>query len=1254
MDGAAAATSGLVAAAHDPGGRLVFSGASCAKCGQLCDHPAIRDLTAVPEAVRKAVDAILRQRLGPDEDLDAARRASAFYLCSACGDPFYGGTVVCADEAGPNSLPPEERMCPACVVARLAPSTDTGGDGDVRARAARAGTPCVDPAHAPHHLWKCRLCCRTATRVCFGRTHFCEPCHDRLSARAGGTARLPPAIPCVGRSACGQPLPAGAEGGGETHRNGAEPVCEQLLACGACLSHSAGGATAAPPAGGASRNLVVNPAAANGMVGWVSLSRSASHWSTERADLPPASSTTRTNWVSTYYTCVMAQVVDLRASVRHPGTAAVSVSAAFAARSDCESWYQLDAALHDERGRMVASASTGEMTAPADCWERTGVVVGPHPTARYALVCLAGADRRFWAGRYGSKVTDVELTTPSPVGRPTAARRRRAPPLEPGAGVMLSRVTAVRHLLRGGVPACRSAAPPPAVTVAAAALVAGTGSWLPGAAVRGGATRGLSAVLPPASPTAAAVKGVPSATATVEAKAETVAKTPPPASAAAAEYSPSPPPLPVPDARRAVVSLAGTDASLVTASATALSHVADAVAELTARRSPLAGSLSTGGGPGAAADLALLRAEVARLTNGVFLLVTVGEWNAGKSALLNVLLGGALLPSGPTPTTAEVTVVQHAGGVAGRPDGGGGGAAAAATAGGSDPPPSINAPVTAGTDHTGEAVKLALHAPWLSHVQLVDTPGTNALDREHEARTRAFVPLADLVLFVTSAERPFSESERAFLASIRAWGKAVVVVLNKVDLLDAEPGSLETVVAYVTDRARVLLGASPRVFPLSARAALAAKQAAASGDDAAAAKLWASSRFGDFEAFVTTTLDSRERLALKLDASAGVGEALYRRYSAAVEAAAGVAAADAAAVAAVNEVLATAAADVDRATAGHVDRVDNLLLRMLTRSDNFFSTHVVLGNVRQLAAGAVATAYEREVVGTTAAEVGAATAAFGEWLASREAAAWAEVRRVFARRAADTAAGSGGGEADATATAAAAAALAAIDASWAAGLVGGGGRGGSGTVFSPDGSPPFVPPPDQRRASLAALTDASSPFAADYAAAVSPTRVGESVAAAVAATGAVGLGALGALGVLASASALDASGATGLATAAGAGLLVLPHRRRALRAGTRSRVEALRVELAAATRTRVADGKARHASAVRTAVAAFAADTAARTAAVRTHGEALARAGEELAAVRARVGRSGGGGVGGKGAAPPPPPTSVGKGGGETPAGVRV
>jgi hypothetical protein len=57
-----------------------------------------------------------------------------------------------------------------------------------------------------------------------------------------------------------------------------------------------------------------------------------------------------------------------------------------------------------------------------------------------------------------------------------------------------------------------------------------------------------------------------------------------------------------------------------------------------------------------------------------------------------------------------------------------------------------------------------LPVDWLSEISIVDTPGTNAIIR---ALTRpsppSFVPRSDLVLFITSADRPFTESERAFL-----------------------------------------------------------------------------------------------------------------------------------------------------------------------------------------------------------------------------------------------------------------------------------------------------------------------------------------------------------------------------------------------------------------------------------------------------------------------------------------------------------
>ena len=147
-------------------------------------------------------------------------------------------------------------------------------------------------------------------------------------------------------------------------------------------------------------------------------------------------------------------------------------------------------------------------------------------------------------------------------------------------------------------------------------------------------------------------------------------------------------------------------------------------------------------------------------------------------------------------------------------------------------------------------------------MSVVDTPGTNAVVRGHEALTRDFVPRSDLVLFVTSADRPFTESERAFLEAIRDWGKKVVVAVNKTDILD-EPADVDKVVEFVRAKLRELLGLRPEVFAVSARRAQRIKAAGVTHDPR-------QTGFAALEAYLTRTLDDAERLRLKLLSPVGV------------------------------------------------------------------------------------------------------------------------------------------------------------------------------------------------------------------------------------------------------------------------------------------------------------------------------------------------------------------------------------------------
>lgn len=183
--------------------------------------------------------------------------------------------------------------------------------------------------------------------------------------------------------------------------------------------------------------------------------------------------------------------------------------------------------------------------------------------------------------------------------------------------------------------------------------------------------------------------------------------------------------------------------------------------------------------------------ESIRQLDELFLLVIAGEFNSGKSAFINALLGQKLQPEGVTPTTDQIYLLRY-GETEQRLPG-----------------------------ENGVWIQTA-PVDLLSKLTVVDTPGTNAIVREHEALTSQFIPRSDLVLFVTSADRPFTESERAFLEQIRDWGKKIVLVINKIDILSSE-SDVEQVISFVTSSAAALIGDVAAVFPVSARLAQAAK-----------------------------------------------------------------------------------------------------------------------------------------------------------------------------------------------------------------------------------------------------------------------------------------------------------------------------------------------------------------------------------------------------------------------------------------------
>jgi small GTP-binding protein len=349
-----------------------------------------------------------------------------------------------------------------------------------------------------------------------------------------------------------------------------------------------------------------------------------------------------------------------------------------------------------------------------------------------------------------------------------------------------------------------------------------------------------------------------------------------------------------------------------------------------------------------------------RQLDELFLLVVAGEFNAGKSAFINALLGRSLLEEGVTPTTQRITLVRHG--------------ESESRSRRSDSLEVVAAPV-----------------PVLENIEIVDTPGTNAIRREHEAITRDFIPRSDLVLFVTSADRPFTESERAFLETIRGWGKKIVFVINKVDILERD-SDVSQVESFVRDNAAKLLASAPEVFPVSARRALAAKS---TSDEALLEK----SRFPPLEDYVVSVLDDRERVRLKLLNPLGVGLSLASRYAAIVGAELDLLQADLGMLSEIERQLVVYEEDQARNFGYRLADIDNALLDFEGRGASFFEETLRLGRVLDLInKSKVKGEFEKKVVGDLPQVVEERVEGVIDWMVESELRQWEAVREHVDRR----------------------------------------------------------------------------------------------------------------------------------------------------------------------------------------------------------------------------------------------------------------
>ena len=112
-------------------------------------------------------------------------------------------------------------------------------------------------------------------------------------------------------------------------------------------------------------------------------------------------------------------------------------------------------------------------------------------------------------------------------------------------------------------------------------------------------------------------------------------------------------------------------------------------------------------------------------------------------------------------------------------------------------------------------VELSYPSPFLKNgITIIDTPGIGGLDPRHAILTHMALPKADVIVFVTDAGEPLTQSELEFFESkVLSCGKQNVVLVNKSDILTAD--TLSTHVSNTKLQLAKLGG--PEVIPVSAK-----------------------------------------------------------------------------------------------------------------------------------------------------------------------------------------------------------------------------------------------------------------------------------------------------------------------------------------------------------------------------------------------------------------------------------------------------
>jgi len=465
--------------------------------------------------------------------------------------------------------------------------------------------------------------------------------------------------------------------------------------------------------------------------------------------------------------------------------------------------------------------------------------------------------------------------------------------------------------------------------------------------------------------------------------------------------------------------------------------------------------------------------------------------------------------------------------------------------------------------------------PLLKELNVVDSPGTNAIIRQHERLTDEYVPRSDLVLFITSADRPMTESERQFLDRILAWGKKIVFVLNKADILEGEPAVAE-VRNFVSNHAAAVLGSMPELFVVSARLA---QRSWSEPDETKRDQLRQASNIEALEHYISRTLDDSARLRLKFLNPIGVAEKLAAQAETSITTQANELTADKDTVQALETNLTAYQRELEVELPPRLAEVETILQRLELRGLDFFDNQMRLTNIQNLVRGdKVRAVFEKEVLADVPHQIEDQVQRVIDWLVDKDLNEWQQVMTYLQRRQALN-----------------------IEH-----IVGVGAN----------------PQSNRRRDLIDTIGKSANSVVESYDRNQEASQLASQVEAAVAQTalfeaGAVGLGALVTTAVLSSA--LDITGMIAAGTLAIVGFFVIPYKRKKAKENFRAKMAALRTNLLETLTTSFKHESGNAVSRLKENVAPYTRYVHAEQDRIENTESAIAQIRQSLSALRARI-----------------------------------